>query len=108
MENQSLPNTGEITPQFILQILNSYLTGADPYTLILYGAVLATLLFILFPRLSYAIASLGFLQIVLRYANMYHKVVQFKAIEAQVPHIATLGIAVGIQLYCSGKSLNLF
>ena len=108
MENQNLPNNVEITPQYILQLLNTYLAGADPYTLILYGAVLATLLFILFPRLSYGIASLGFLQIVLRYANTYHKVVQFKAIEAQIPHIATLGIAVAIQLYCSGKSLNLF
>ena len=96
------------TPQLLLQQLNLYLAGSDPYTLILFGAVIATLLFILFPRLSYGIASVGFLQIVLKYATSYHKDIQFKPVDTQLPHVATLILAVAVQLYCSGKTMNLF
>ena len=106
---ESQPDTSsELTPQFLLQQLNLYLAGSDPYTLILFGAVIATLLFILFPRLSYGIASVGFLQIVLKYATSYHKDIQFKPVDAQLPHVATLVLAVAVQLYCSGKTMNLF
>jgi len=107
MESQT-DTSFEVTPQFLLQQLNLYLVGSDPYTLILFGAVIATLLFILFPRLSYGIASVGFLQIVLKYATSYHKDVQFKPVDTQLPHVATLVLAVAIQLYCSGKTMNLF
>jgi hypothetical protein len=107
MDNSNTQTPPQINPMVLLQIINDYLAGVEPSQLLLYGAFLATIFFIFFPRLTYCIASVGFLHVAFNYAHTYHRDVRFKPLEAQIPHVATLVMAVFIQLYCTGKTLTI-
>jgi hypothetical protein len=112
MENQqpqpNAPDAIPITVDFLFRSLNAYLAQHDPILLILYGMMYAGFVFIILPRLAYAISSMVLFVAVKQSVDGYMRLTGNYSVDQQLSLITTIVAFMALQMYCTAKTFNLF